>query len=706
MHKEVINETAQDDQEYQRQLSEKLQVFGSKLARMASEQVTQRYNIEQRWLHDLRQYHGKYEPEEKAHLEKVEHQSKIFVNITRNKTNAAEARLSDMLFPTDDRNWGIRPTPVPELSTIAKEQGLQGDQARILIQQAKEAAESMTKEIEDQLIESSYAARCRDMIHDACVLGTGVIKGPVIVGRTRQSWNTDQTGVSVLDIVEDFSPETRYVSPWNFFPDMSASTMEDREFTFERHYLTKKRLIDLAKSPGYLIDQLRMVLKEDPRNSQFSSNNWQNDLRDINGVDNTDENNRYEMWEYNGPISEDELLAAGVEIEEDDLNEYYGTVLLIGSHVVKVVIHPMDTQDDLYRVFNWEKDESSIFGFGVPYLMRNPQKVINASWRMMLDNGGLSTGPQVVVDRDAIEPADGDWSIVPRKIWFKKKSGVPVSAAFEVHHIQNNQSELMNIFTVARQLADEETNLPLIAQGEQSGHITKTAQGMDMLMNSANIVLRRAVKNFDDDVTRPHITSYYNWNMQFNDNPRIKGDFNIDARGSGALLAREMQQQRLLQFVQVAGMSQEFAMRTDWEGLYKQIVKHMQIAKDDVVLPPEKVQEIQQRMQAQGQQQIDPIKQAELQLKSQEAQFNQQYKQQTMALDYQFRERELVQREQIELARIASHEQITIAQLKERTGLEMHKEQNKRDIEAGRQTLEQSKQVLQSQNLQQRHDTF
>ena len=127
----------------------------------------------------------------------------------------------------------------------------------------------------------------------------------------------------------------------------------------------------------------------------------------------------------------------------------------------------------------------------------------------------------------------------------------------------------MSIFTAARQLADEETNLPLIAQGEQSEHITQTAQGMSMLLNSANIVLRRAVKNFDDDVTRPHVQAYYNWNMQFNDKREIKGDFSVDARGSGALIARETQQQRLLQFAQVSAQNPEFSSRTNWDGLYK-----------------------------------------------------------------------------------------------------------------------------------------
>ena len=678
----------ESDEEYQEKLAEKLQVFGSRLARQVTSEVGKRADIEERWLKDLRQYHGKYEPDEQTKLAASEG-SEVFVNITRNKTNAAEARLSDMLFPTDDKNWGIKPTPIPTLSKQARqtENPEEAQAASYELGLAKERSEAMAREIDDQLTESNYAAKGRDAIHDACVLGAGILKGPVVVGRIQKIWQTDEHGNSILELNESLSPGTQVVDPWNFYPEHGAARIEEAEYTYERHYLTKKQLISLSKVDGYLKDQLRMVLGEDSRNSQ-ATHNWQSEIRAISGITDSGDQNRYEMWEYNGPIDKDDLLSAGAEIEDDDLIEYYGTVLFIGNHVVRVSLHPMDTEDDLYRVFCWEKDTSSIFGFGVPYLMRNPQKVMNGSFRMVLDNGGLSAGPQIVIDKDAVDPADGEWTIKPRKIWHKKKSGVQVDHAFKVYQITNNQTDLMGIFNAARQLADEETNLPLIAQGEQSSNVTKTVRGMDMLMNSANIVLRRAVKNWDDDVTRPHITAYYNWNMQFNENPEIKGDFTIDARGSGALLAREMQNERLLQLSGVAGSNPEFAKRTDWGGLYSQIVKHMQIAVDDVLLPQEQLDQINN---AEEEPPVDPM----IQLKQQELEMKQQ---QFFA--------ELDVRKELELTSIASREDLTIAQLQEKTALEQYKEQNKRDIEAGRQTLAQSQQLMQKQNLSQGYDTF
>jgi len=179
--------------------------------------------------------------------------------------------------------------------------------------------------------------------------------------------------------------------------------------------------------------------------------------------------------------------------------------------------------------------------------MRNPQKVLNAAWRAMMDNAGNAVGPQIVIAKDQIEPEDGEWTIGGgTKIWLAK-DGIPRDKrAFETFDIPSQQVIYANIITLAKQFIDDMTAMPQIAQGEQGAGVTKTAQGMALLMNSANVVFRRIVKNFDDDVTTPDIRRFYDWNMQFNDKDEIKGDYEVDARGSSVLLVREMQAQTLM----------------------------------------------------------------------------------------------------------------------------------------------------------------
>jgi hypothetical protein len=190
-----------------------------------------------------------------------------------------------------------------------------------------------------------------------------------------------------------------------------------------------------------------------------------------------------------------------------------------------------------------------MFGYGVPYLMRTPQRILNTAWRMLMDNSGVAVGPQIVAKQGKVLPADGGWEITPMKLWFATDENAPVNDVFASHEINSHQQEISNIILAAKQFADEETNLPMIAQGERGAMPEQTATGMSMLMNAANTVLRRMVKSFDDQVTKPLITGFYDWNMQFNDSDEIKGDFTIDARGSSSLMVKELQTQQLMQFV-------------------------------------------------------------------------------------------------------------------------------------------------------------
>src|SRR5690606_24884356 len=139
------------------------------------------------------------------------------------------------------------------------------------------------------------------------------------------------------------------------------------------------------------------------------------------------------------------------------------------------------------------------------------QSALSAAWRTMLDNAGLSSGPQIVIDENVIEPYNGVFGLEPRKLW-KKKSGVhPQAKPFETFSINMHQPELANIIELAKRNIDEETSIPIIAMGEQGSHVTQTAHGMNILINAVNVVFRRIVKNWDDDMTVPNIRRIYDW---------------------------------------------------------------------------------------------------------------------------------------------------------------------------------------------------
>ena len=706
---------AEETSEEERILQEEnLNMLGSKLDRLAQEQVAGRQMIETRWLEDLRQYHGEYTPEETKRMSDNS-SSQVFVNITRNKTRAGIARMSDMLLPNDDTNFGIKSTPVPAMSatnsapmqadmqqqgdplmhgqgmvngmpeshqsmdpeTHAKAMQVMGQGAQAEKnepkQQADEAARQMQQQIEDDFAEANYNAHARDVIEDACKLGLGVLKGPKVVNRTRRAWITDpQTGQSTIEVQDELRAGLERVDPWDVFPDMSASSAAEAEFWFERKLLNRKQMRELADLPGVIKGQLRRALANDQ--GHHISQDRRQELRAITGVDTVTNDRKYELWEYWGPLDKDELKACGCEdIDDDVLVEYTGCVLMVGGHVIKAAINPLESGDLPYSVFNWEKDDSSIFGFGIPYLMRQPQKVVNASWRMMMDNAAVSAGPQIVMKKRGVVPQDGNWALRPNKVW-QDTGDEPVGSVFQVYQIQNNQAGLFAIFEAAQKLADTETNLPILLQGEGmgAGPGGKTFGGMQMLMNNSNIVLRSAVKNFDDGVTAPTVRRFYDYHMMYTDRPEIKGDFDIVARGTSVLIAREEQQEKLMMLSQVAAQNPIFAKLTNWAGLYREILRTMQVQVDTVTYTDEEIK-TREAEEGEGPSVEEKMAMFEMKLKQEEHEFA--GKRLEAELDHKEWEREykaaqLQSEQEHQRAGLALKEGITMAELEAKVGLE------------------------------------
>jgi len=138
------------------------------------------------------------------------------------------------------------------------------------------------------------------------------------------------------------------------------------------------------------------------------------------------------------------------------------------------------------------------------------------------------------------------------------------------------------------------------------------------LLNSSNVVLRRVVKSFDDDVTTPLITRFYDWNMQFNPKEEIKGDFEVDARGSSTLLVKETQTQALVTMMQLAE-SPVFGPLVKHAELFRKVAQAQHITPNDVIVSDEEIKAMEE---AQAQQAEEPpleiqLKQMELQAKLQ-----------------------------------------------------------------------------------------
>ena len=138
------------------------------------------------------------------------------------------------------------------------------------------------------------------------------------------------------------------------------------------------------------------------------------------------------------------------------------------------------------------------------------------------------------------------------------------------------------MFDKARVLSDESTGFPSFAHGQTGVQgVGRTASGISMLMSAANGSIRNVIKNIDDYLLAPLGKAFFNFNMQFNFNPEIRGDLEVKARGTESLMATEVRSQRLMQFMQVVSnpVLAPFA-RMDY--IVREIAKSMDLDPDKV----------------------------------------------------------------------------------------------------------------------------
>jgi hypothetical protein len=435
---------------------------------------------------------------------------------------------------------------------------------------AKRASENMSREIDDQLTECQYPKHSRRSIDDLCKLGSGVMKGP-LNGKAAQRWKkvSQIMGGQATDVyklaptAEGNRPIALRVDPWAFFPDTNATEMESSESELERHLPNRSQLRRLTKLLDFNKPAVEALLKDGPGHGANSDLDYLAQLRTITN-EGSAVTDRYVLWEYHGPLECDEIETIVMMLEGEEaaakwredyseLDEVRVIVFFCNDKLLK--IEPdwlLDSNETLYSVASFEKSGTSVLGgYGVPAMMRDPERALRAAFRMLLDNGGLSVGPQIVIDKSKVTPEDGQWKMAPRKVWLKSGDDITADTkVFEMFNIPSNTDELVKIIELSLKFIDEMTSLPLIAQGEQGAHITQTAGGMSMLMNSANVIFRDVVKNWDDDMTTPMIRRFYDWNMQFSPKEELKGDMQVEARGTSALLVREIQSANLMLIAQ------------------------------------------------------------------------------------------------------------------------------------------------------------
>ena len=543
---------------------------------------------EDRWLSAYRNYRGLYGQDVKfTDSEKC----RTFIKVTKTKTLAAYGQIVDVLFAGQKFPLSIEPTTLPEgvtanvtfdpkepeqlkemtnpyghkddgkelppgstlnnLELGALEEKLEGIDVKegigrtptsATFSPAMIAAKKMEKKIMDQLEESNASKHLRSTAFEMALFGTGIIKGPFAVNKEYPDWSEEGEYTPRIKII----PQLNHVSVWNFYPDPDANNMDEAQYVVERHKLSRTQLRGLKRRPFF---REKVIEECVAMGESYLKESWEDTLADYNMHQDV---NRFEVLEYWGILDRDYLDSEEVDLpkEFEDADQVQANIWLCQDKIIRLVINPFKPVRIPYMAVPYELNPYSFFGVGIAENMEDTQSLMNGFMRMSVDNAVLSGNLIIEVDETNLVPGQ-DLSVYPGKI-FRRQGGAPGQAIFGTK-FPNVSNENLQLFDKARQLADESTGFPSFAHGQTGVAGTgRTASGISMLMGAASGAIKNIIKNVDDYLLHPLGEGFFQFNMQFDFDPELRGDLEVKARGTESLMANEVRSQRLMQFLGVA----------------------------------------------------------------------------------------------------------------------------------------------------------
>ncbi len=574
--------------------------------------------VEPRMLKSLRQRRGQYDPDLERSL-KAQGSTLIYMGLTSNKCRSAAAWLREAMA---DMPWECEPTPVADIDpamtkTIfegAQQAAIQSAEAGFVpspdqiagymlamknaamakVQEiAKRKAELMTRKMKDQMIEGGFQRAIDEFIDDLVTFPAACFKGPVVRYKPALKWKTDGRGSYKTVVEKEFLLEWERVDPFNLYPAPDATDVDDG-YLIERHKLSREDLVGLKGVEGYSEASINAVLADYYQSGleHWISIDTEREIAEgRDGMPMLNPSGLIDALQFWGSVNGQLLLDWGMDESEieDPLGEYHIEAWLIGNYVIKATINPDPLHRKPYYKTSWENIPGCFWGNSVPDLCRDSQGACNAAARALVNNMSLASGPQVMINSSRLPEGEELTQMFPWKIWQYSDDGYGTAGAMQpVSFFQptSNAQELMQIYQQFSLMADEYTGIPRYMTGDAAtGGAGRTASGLSMLMSNAGKTIKSVIAGIDR-VLEPAIERLYVYNMQFLDDPDLKGDVKIVARGATALVLKEQQQQKVNEVFQMCLQSpvlQQIIGPTGIAYLFRNVVERLNINPDELV---------------------------------------------------------------------------------------------------------------------------
>ena len=549
-----------------------LRQLGLDLKRLFDRYAQDRQLQEQKFIRNLRQYLGIYDPEVEKQL--PVNGSRAYPRLTRVKCISMLSRIMNLMFPGNEKNWELDASPSAEMSPedvkaavlqmmqeLGDQQGQRPELSQELVQEAvnrlaRQRAIALEKLIEDQLVEIGgdqtldYISLVRQVVFSGIRYGLGVLEGPYVREEKQVIWSVSAGAYAPVERTVR-KPLYEFLPVWDYYPDFSAKSLTTGEGYFIRKVMGRSDVRKLADRSDFFGDQIKSYLQRDAQGN-YKPQAFENELKTLGTKANvnelrTDPHNKYEIIVWKGPVSAKKLVDLGATIPDDLMaDDIDAEVWMIDGTVIKADVNAwrkLGCKVRTVHTFVFDEDDTSPIGNGLPNVCRDSQMSVCSAVRMALDNASVVCGPNVEVNVALLRPGQDTSSVEAYKVWERDDDGL--SAQFPaVREVQfdSHLNELSKLVEMFMTFADMETFIGPATGGDMDkmpSEPMRTAAGASMMKGDAALPFKDIIRNFDF-FTQSVILSLVYFNRKFNPQIVKEGDYDVVARGATSLIAKEV----------------------------------------------------------------------------------------------------------------------------------------------------------------------
>jgi len=547
---------------------------------------------EDQMLKNLRQIEGIYEPDVAAAIKEVD-APMIYAKLTDAKCRSAIAWIKEVIIQPQPP-WSIETTPEPDMpdtviaqirntfiqeafSTLMTSMSQSGqpvdpmmvfsqvrqmipvfeeEMKKIVLKKAKEITQKLKVTIDDRLVEGGWYEALEDCIPDIVQLKAGFIKGPVYRKEKVKKPEQSEEGKFKIVYKDQVIPKYEWRSAFNIYPSPDSTGINDGG-VIDLISIRSRDLHGLIGVEGFKKEEIEAVITDYGTGGlqEWTKKAAEMEVAMIQGIDSSSvwQSQKIDCLEYWDVVSGKMLIEWGMTKKEipDPTKQYPICAWLIGTHVIKAMLNEDPLGKIPFHKVSFNEKPGVFWGEGLPELIADIIRSLNACFRAILYNIGVGSGPQTEIDQDRLAPGESP-KLWPWRVWLTKNETMLNQPAIRFYAPPMVVERLISAFNFYSKLVDEYSGVPAYAHGDpQVGGAGNTASGLSMLITQAARGIKNVIKNIDRNLIEPTVTAQFEMTIGDEQNIGLIPDYKIIARGSSTLIAKEQQAIRRTEFLAI-----------------------------------------------------------------------------------------------------------------------------------------------------------